>query len=129
MVEAIVGWRHPAKGAAKSKGKKKDDDDLLGVSQDEQGAVAALLAAAGMGEDVAAEPEAEYCVKWVGRAYCHCEWLPESNVAALARRKLAAFKRKHGEAPCNLMRPEWQVGSSTPRSGNHPLDRVRVPAW
>jgi hypothetical protein len=114
-VEAILGSRRPAPegGSKKNKG---EDNGMKGVSQDEQGAVAALLAAAGVEEEKKAGgatstewPEVEYCLKWAGRAHCHAEWLPVSVVEKLAPRKLAKFRRKHGIILCNLTRPEWEV--------------------
>eukprot|EP00775_Hariotina_reticulata_P010594 gene10594-10752_t len=54
-------------------------------------------------------PEPEYLVKWFGRAHIHNEWLPESRLLILTRRKLLNFKKRHGDAPCNFMEDEWTV--------------------
>jgi hypothetical protein len=51
--------------------------------------------------------ELEYRVKWLGKSHVHNEWVKESVVAGLARRRLTNFKKKHGAAPCNYGRPEW----------------------
>jgi hypothetical protein len=37
---------------------------------------------------------AEYLVKWTGKAYWHCSWVPESFVATRAKVKLKNFKLK-----------------------------------
>ena len=44
----------------------------------------------------AAAKEAEFLVKWTGKSHAHNEWVPESMLAKLAKRKLANFKRRHG---------------------------------
>ena len=53
--------------------------------------------------------EAEYLVKWTGRAHAHSEWLPEAALGRLAKRKLANFKRRHGGLPCCLAEAAWSV--------------------
>ncbi len=53
--------------------------------------------------------EPEYLVKYVGRSHHHNEWVAESVLMQLARRKLVNFKRRHGAAPCNLLDPAWKV--------------------
>ena len=55
----------------------------------------------------AAAKEAEYLVKWTGKAHAHNEWVPESTLAKLAKRKLANFKRRHGNVPCCLAEDAW----------------------
>ncbi len=55
----------------------------------------------------AATKEAEYLVKWTGKSHAHNEWVPESTLAKLAKRKLANFKRRHGGAPCCLAEDAW----------------------
>ncbi len=111
QVEAILGWRQP-EGGKKGTKAEQDEAELKGVSQAEQGAVAALLFAAAGDPTSPTDPvpsEPEYCVKWAGRAHCYSEWLPESEVAKLAKRQLINFKRKHGTKPCSLSKPEWEV--------------------
>lgn len=54
-----------------------------------------------------AAKEAEYLVKWTGKSHAHNEWVPESTLAKLAKRKLANFKRRHGGAPCCLAEDTW----------------------
>ncbi len=46
-------------------------------------------------------------MKWAGRSHAHNEWVPESTLARLAKRKLANFKRRHGAAPCCLAEDAW----------------------
>ena len=53
--------------------------------------------------------EPEYLVKWVGRAHAHNEWVRESTLMGLARRKLLNFKKRHGASPCNSVKEEWMV--------------------
>lgn len=56
---------------------------------------------------LSAEDEPEYLIKWWGRAHIHNEWLPESALMALTKRKLINFKRRHGAAPCNFADARW----------------------
>jgi hypothetical protein len=51
--------------------------------------------------------EPEYLVKWAGRSHIHNEWLPESQLLLVARRKLLNFKKRHGDAPVSFMDSEW----------------------
>lgn len=51
--------------------------------------------------------EPHYLVKWSGRAHIHNEWLPESQLLNMARRKLINFKKRHGDAPVNFTEEEW----------------------
>ncbi|KIY92413.1 SNF2 family DNA-dependent ATPase [Monoraphidium neglectum] len=53
--------------------------------------------------------EPEYLVKWAGRAHVHNEWVRESSLLGIARRKLLNFKKRHGDAPCDLSEPEWSI--------------------
>lgn len=46
-------------------------------------------------------------MKWSGRAHIHNEWLRESALLAIARRKLLNFKKRHGDAPVSFVEPEW----------------------
>jgi hypothetical protein len=51
--------------------------------------------------------EPEYLVKWTGKAHIHNEWLPESTLLGIARRKLLNFKKRHGDAPISFVEEEW----------------------
>lgn len=53
--------------------------------------------------------EAEFLVKWVGKSHAHNEWVAESVLGRLAKRKLANFKRRHGAAPCCLAKECWSI--------------------
>jgi hypothetical protein len=49
-------------------------------------------------------------VKYLGRSHIHNEWVPESTLMQIAKRKAANFKRRYSEAgPCSLMQEQWQV--------------------
>ena len=50
---------------------------------------------------------AEFLVKWVGRSHLHNEWVPQSQLARLAKRKLVNFKKRHGAAPCHFAEAAW----------------------
>ena len=52
--------------------------------------------------------EPEYLVKYSGRAHIHDEWVSESLLMKIAKRKCINFKRRYGE-PCNLIESEWMV--------------------
>ncbi|KAL0025228.1 hypothetical protein WJX77_008845 [Trebouxia sp. C0004] len=88
-----------------------------GLQQEEADAVAALLAAASglSSEDMNAstpypsgsEKEAEYLVKWIGKAHIHNEWVPEPLLLRIAKRKVINFKRRYGSQPCTLTEPAW----------------------
>ena len=47
--------------------------------------------------------EPEYLLKYLGRSHVHNEWVTESTLAKVAKRKLANFKRRHGDRPYNAM--------------------------
>jgi hypothetical protein len=51
--------------------------------------------------------EPEYLIKWSGRAHIHNEWVRESQLLNMARRKLLNFKKRHGDTPVNFMEDEW----------------------
>jgi len=60
-----------------------------------------LYVITGLSAQEAPAVEPEYLVKWLGRSHIHNEWVSESRLLALARRKLLNFKKRHGawEAP------------------------------
>ncbi|KAL3149213.1 hypothetical protein ABBQ32_002039 [Trebouxia sp. C0010 RCD-2024] len=88
-----------------------------GLQQEEADAVAALLAAASglSSEDMhtsshypaGLERDAEYLVKWIGKAHIHNEWVPEPLLMRIAKRKVINFKRRYGSQPCMLMEQAW----------------------
>lgn len=53
--------------------------------------------------------EPEYLVKWQSKSHVHNEWVKESTLSQSARRLLTNFKRRHGHAPCQFVKPEWVV--------------------
>ena len=53
------------------------------------------------------EKEAEYLVKWIGKAHIHNEWVPEPLLLRIAKRKVINFKRRYGSQPCTLTELAW----------------------
>ena len=53
------------------------------------------------------ERDAEYLVKWIGKAHIHNEWVPEPLLMRIAKRKVINFKRRYGSQPCMLMEQAW----------------------
>ncbi|GMH39777.1 hypothetical protein BSKO_07675 [Bryopsis sp. KO-2023] len=51
--------------------------------------------------------EPEYFVKYANRSHMHNEWVNESTLAKIAKRKLINFKRRYGDEPVNMFVPEW----------------------
>ena len=58
---------------------------------------------------VLAGREPEYMVKWVGKSHIHDEWVTESLLMRIAKRKLINFRRRHGDAPCDLIDTAWRI--------------------
>ncbi|GIL66592.1 hypothetical protein Vafri_20082 [Volvox africanus] len=54
-----------------------------------------------------ASREPEYLVKWAHRSHIHNEWVKESVLMGMARRKLLNFKKRHGDRPCNSVDETW----------------------
>ena len=64
------------------------------------------------------ESGAEFLVKWTGRSHLHNEWVPQGQLARLAKRKLDNFRRRCGEpgevpCACSLHVAAWEVGSAS----------------
>ncbi|KAH6556102.1 hypothetical protein KP509_1Z205000 [Ceratopteris richardii] len=53
------------------------------------------------------EDEFEYLVKWVGKSHIHNEWIKETELKFLAKRKLDNYKFKHKSACINLVDEKW----------------------
>ncbi|KAK6154800.1 hypothetical protein DH2020_009048 [Rehmannia glutinosa] len=51
----------------------------------------------------------EFLVKWVGKSHIHDCWIPESELKALAKRKLENYKAKYGTATMNLCKEQWKI--------------------
>ncbi|XP_038712206.1 protein CHROMATIN REMODELING 4-like isoform X2 [Tripterygium wilfordii] len=50
----------------------------------------------------------EYLIKWVGRSHIHNSWISESQLKALAKRKLENYRAKYGTAVINLCEERWK---------------------
>ena len=104
VVESILGWR-------KKEGSNPESGDA-GRSDEQkamESAVDALLAAAD-GE----EQGMEFLVKYIGRSHIHNEWVAESTLMQIAKRKVLNFKKRYGcdledSTPINLTDPSWSV--------------------
>lgn len=53
--------------------------------------------------------EPEYLVKWSNKSHVHNEWVKESMLMSIARRKLLNFKKRHGDKPCTFVKAEWVI--------------------
>ncbi|GER43251.1 chromodomain helicase DNA binding protein [Striga asiatica] len=51
----------------------------------------------------------EFLVKWVGKSHVHNTWISESELKALAKRKLENYKGKYGTATMNLCKEQWKT--------------------
>ncbi|KAL3833805.1 hypothetical protein ACJIZ3_008541 [Penstemon smallii] len=51
----------------------------------------------------------EFLVKWVGKSHIHNCWIPESELKALAKRKLENYKARYGTATMNLCQEQWKM--------------------
>ncbi|CAK7355848.1 unnamed protein product [Dovyalis caffra] len=50
----------------------------------------------------------EFLVKWVGRSHIHNNWISESQLKVLAKRKLENYKAKYGTAVINICEEKWK---------------------
>ncbi|XP_050367230.1 protein CHROMATIN REMODELING 4 isoform X2 [Argentina anserina] len=50
----------------------------------------------------------EFLVKWVGKSHIHNTWVSESDLKALAKRKLENYKAKYGTAVINICEERWK---------------------
>lgn len=51
--------------------------------------------------------EPEYFVKYANRSHMYNEWVNESTLYKIAKRKLVNFKRRYGDGPVNMFLEEW----------------------
>jgi superfamily II DNA or RNA helicase len=51
--------------------------------------------------------ELEFLVKWMGKSHIHNEWVSESRIKTLAKRKLDNYKAKYGTVPMNICQEQW----------------------
>ncbi|KAL5197445.1 hypothetical protein ABZP36_000957 [Zizania latifolia] len=49
----------------------------------------------------------EFLVKWVGKSNIHNSWISESELKALAKRKLENYKAKYGTGLINICKEQW----------------------
>lgn len=49
----------------------------------------------------------EFLVKWMGKSHIHNEWVCESRLKILAKRKLDNYKGKYGTVPMNICQDNW----------------------
>ncbi|XP_078180627.1 protein CHROMATIN REMODELING 4-like [Carex rostrata] len=49
----------------------------------------------------------EFLIKWVGKSNIHNMWVSESQLKAIARRKLENYRAKHGYALINICKEQW----------------------
>ncbi|KAG8080478.1 hypothetical protein GUJ93_ZPchr0007g5256 [Zizania palustris] len=49
----------------------------------------------------------EFLVKWVGKSNIHNSWISESELKALAKRKLENYKAKYGMGLINICKEQW----------------------
>ncbi|KAK6240336.1 hypothetical protein SCA6_005725 [Theobroma cacao] len=50
----------------------------------------------------------EFFVKWVGKSHIHNSWISESQLKALAKRKLENYKAKYGTSVINICEEKWK---------------------
>ncbi|GIM15000.1 hypothetical protein Vretimale_17869 [Volvox reticuliferus] len=85
---------------------------LLGFGDEADNAVGATTVGGASALDSAeggalAGREPEYLVKWAHRSHIHNEWVKESALMGMARRKLLNFKKRHGDRPYNAVDETW----------------------
>eukprot|EP00210_Caulerpa_lentillifera_P002980 g2845.t1 len=51
--------------------------------------------------------EVEYFVKYANRSHTHNEWVNESTLMKIAKRKLTHFKKKFSDRPINMFNEDW----------------------
>ncbi|XP_010536742.1 PREDICTED: protein CHROMATIN REMODELING 4-like isoform X2 [Tarenaya hassleriana] len=66
----------------------------------------------------------EFLVKWVGKSHIHNSWISESDLKALAKRKLENYKAKYGTAVINICEDRWKqpqrvIGLHVSEEGKH----------
>ena len=109
VVESILGWRW--KGSdSEGPGSKGEFQNMASNGNSEmENAVDALLAAA---DDDSAR-EMEFLVKYIGRSHIHNEWVTESTLMQIAKRKVLNFKKRYGcdagLSPINLTDSSWSI--------------------
>lgn len=90
-----------------SHGEKKDVDIEMGTSSAVENKIQ---------EPTFADPSCvdtemvlyEFLVKWVGKSHIHNCWVSESQLKALAKRKLENYKAKYGTSVINICEERWK---------------------
>ncbi|XP_047308318.1 protein CHROMATIN REMODELING 4-like isoform X2 [Impatiens glandulifera] len=54
-------------------------------------------------------PSYEFLVKWVGKSNIHNSWISESQLKAVAKRKLENYKAKYGTTLINICEERWKL--------------------
>lgn len=104
IVESILGWRKMGTSCSDGKEGKRSEEEMAMES-----AVDALLAAADGDEQ-----NLEFLVKYIGRSHIHNEWVAESTLMQIAKRKVLNFKKRYGcdisdSVPVNLTAESWSI--------------------
>ena len=90
------------------------------------GAPSAAAAAAALRRR-ASEPE--YLVRWAGKAYWHCSWVPESFLAGRAKMKLKNFKQRQAQAQEVSVGAAAGAAAEEEAGGDDEEEAVINPAW
>ncbi len=104
VVECILGWRRITRQSADGREGKRSEEDI-----EMESAVDALLAAADDNEK-----GLEFLVKYIGRSHIHNEWVAESTLMQIAKRKVLNFKKRYkcdlaGSTPLDLTAESWSI--------------------
>eukprot|EP00250_Pteridium_aquilinum_P014046 c21746_g1_i1 orf=310-7884(+) len=84
---------------------KSEDNNIAGSENDDT--CEAQKELIGKADNPLAVNDVEFLVKWVGRSHIHDQWIRESELKALAKRKLDNYKYKHRYACINLVDEKW----------------------
>ena len=138
VVDAILGWRYPLSKAEKARHQRAEQESQAAKIQQlhdlhaehgqpgttevkavpappaSEAAEAALLldfqnAASKECHDSPVSREREFLIKWHDISHIKNEWVSESRVMALAKRKLLNFTKKYGQDPIDMSNPNWTV--------------------
>ena len=109
VVESVLGWRRKASSAGE-KANDRSDKQIDKSDNDKvmESAVDALLAASDGDEGI------EFLVKYIGRSHIHNEWVSESTLMQISKRKVLNFKKRYGcdepdAQPVNLTAETWSI--------------------
>ena len=107
VVESVLGWRRKKSSSGDKEGVEKESEKPDGEMAMES-AVEALLAASDGDEGI------EFLVKYIGRSHIHNEWVAESTLLQIAKRKVLNFKKRYScdqpdAEPVNLTLESWSI--------------------